>query len=31
MQYKADLKNLKNFICISIKLDDKIFFQLVEK
>ena len=28
MQYKADPRNLKDFICISIKLDNKIFSNL---
>ena len=31
MQYRADFRNLKDFICISIKLDDKIFFRFMEK
>ena len=31
MQYKIDFKNLEDLIRISIKLDNKIFFQLVEK
>ena len=31
MQYRADFRNLKNFIYIFIELDDKIFPRLVEK
>ena len=31
MQYRADFRNLGDFIRISIKLDDKIFFRLVKK
>ena len=31
IQYKANFKNLKDFICIFIKLDDKIFYRLVKK
>ena len=31
IQYGIDSKNLGDFIYISIKLDDKIFFQFVEK
>ena len=31
MRYEVDFRNLKNFICISIELDDKIFFRFVEK
>ena len=31
MQYRADSRNLKNFIRIFIKLNDKIFLRLMEK
>ena len=31
MQYGVDPRNLKNFIYISIELDNKIFLQFVEK
>ena len=31
MQYRADFRNLENLIRIFIKLDNKIFFRLVEK
>ena len=31
MQYKTDFRNLENFICISIKLNNKIFLRLIEK
>ena len=31
MQYGADFRNLGDFICISIELNDKIFLRFVEK
>ena len=31
MRYKIDSRNLGDFIYISIKLNNKIFFRLVEK
>ena len=31
MQYKMIFRNLGDFIYISIKLDNKIFFQFIEK
>ena len=31
MQYKIDFRNLEDFIYISIKLNDKIFFQFIKK
>ena len=31
MQYRANFRNLKNFICIFIELDNKIFLWFVEK
>ena len=31
MQYEADFRNLRDFIYISIELDNKIFFQFMKK
>ena len=31
IQYKTDSRNLGDLICISIELNNKIFFQFVEK